>query len=98
MRVFQKKFLGFKGPLGFNQIVKEGYITLEKAEEKQKEFKSKINKMVKGSKNSENQKNAKKILKNFANHEKKLSICLMIILEFYLKLNTKQNMEKISKY
>ena len=28
------------------------------------------------------------------NHEKKLSNCLIIILEFYLKLNTKQTKEK----
>ena len=32
------------------------------------------------------------------NHEKKLSNCLMIILELYLKLNTKQNTENVSKY
>ena len=29
------------------------------------------------------------MLKHFTNHEKKLSNCLMIILELYLKLNTK---------
>ena len=32
------------------------------------------------------------------NHEEKLSNCLMIILELYLKVNTNQNMEKFSKY
>ena len=32
------------------------------------------------------------------NHEKKLSNCLMIILELYLKLNTEQNTENVSKY
>ena len=30
------------------------------------------------------------------NHEKKLLNCLMIILELYLKLNTKQNTEKMA--
>ena len=29
-------FLGFKGPLGFCKNVKEGYITVKKAEEDQK--------------------------------------------------------------
>ena len=38
------------------------------------------------------------ILKNFMNHEKKLSDCLIITLELYLKLNTKQIMEKVAKY
>ena len=37
-------------------------------------------------------------LKPFMNHKKMLSNCLMNILKFYLKLNTKQNMEKDSKY
>ena len=30
------------------------------------------------------------MLKNFTNHEKKLSNCLMIVLELYLNLSTKQ--------
>ena len=37
-------------------------------------------------------------LKYFMNTEKKLSNCLMIVLKLYLKLNTKQNIEKDSKY
>ena len=39
-----KKFLAFKVPIGFYKNIKEGYITLEKAEE----FKSEISKIVKG--------------------------------------------------
>ena len=31
-----KPFIGFKGPLGFYKNIQEGYITLEKAGEKQK--------------------------------------------------------------
>ena len=54
--------------------------------------------MVIGNKKSEDQKNAIKLLKHFTNHEKKLSNCLVIILELHLKLNTKQNMEKVSKH
>ena len=48
-----KNFIAFKGPLGFYKNIKEGYITLEKTEEKQKEFKSEINDIVTGSKKSE---------------------------------------------
>ena len=54
--------------------------------------------MVIGSKKSEDQKNEIKILKHFINQEKKFSNCLMIILQLYLKVNTKQNMEKVSTY
>ena len=38
-----KIFIGYKSPLAFHRNIKEGYITLEKAEEEQKVFKSKIN-------------------------------------------------------
>ena len=34
------------------------------------------------------------MLKHFLKHGKKLFKCLMIILEFYPKLNTKQKMKK----
>ena len=45
----------------------------------------------KGSKkNQKTKKVPQKILKHFTNHEKKLSNCFMIILEFYLKPNTKK--------
>ena len=36
---------GLKGPLGFYESIKEGHITLEKAEEQQKELNSNINKI-----------------------------------------------------
>ena len=38
------------------------------------------------------------MLKDFTNHEKKLSNGLIIILKLHLKLNTKQNIEKDLKY
>ena len=81
--------------------IKEGYITLEKAEEIQKEFKSEISKIEKIKNKLEEQKaktNNIKQLKHFINNKKKLSNCFIIILELYLKWNTKQNMEKASKY
>ena len=37
------------------------------------------------------------MLIKFSTHEKKLLNCLMVILEFYPNLYTKQNMEKISR-
>ena len=38
------------------------------------------------------------MLKHFTNQEEKVSNYLMIILDLYLKLNAKQNMEKDKKY
>ena len=49
-----------------------------------------MNEIIKERNKSEEQKSAIKILKNFTNHEKKLSSCLMIIPNLYLKLNTKK--------
>ena len=37
------------------------------------------------------------ILKHLANHNKNLANCVMIILELHLRLNAKQNTEKVSK-
>ena len=54
----KKVLIGFKVSLGFDKNIKEGYITLEKEEEKQKELKSEMNKIVKGIKKSEEQKTA----------------------------------------
>ena len=39
----------------FDRSIKDDYITLEKAEKQQKEFKLELNKIVKGSKKSDNQ-------------------------------------------
>ena len=60
VNLFRKFFLAFKGPLSFykNIKIKEGYITLQKVEEIQKEFKSEIDKIVKGKNESEEQKSA----------------------------------------
>ena len=44
-------------------------------------------------------KNVKqKILKHFTNHEKNFSRYLMAVLKLYLKLNSKQIIQKNSKY
>ena len=58
-----KNVIGFKGPLGFYKNVKEGYITLEKAWDKQKEFNLEINNIVRASKKSDEQKNVMKSIK-----------------------------------
>ena len=52
----RKTFIGHKGPLGFYRNIKEAHITLEKAEEYQKESKTKINEIVIGSKKLEDQR------------------------------------------
>ena len=63
-----------------------------------KKNESDINEIAKERNTLVKQKSAIKKLKHFTNHEKKFSNCLIIILKFYLKLNTKQNVEKDSKY
>ena len=57
-----------------------------------------MNKISKGRFKSEEQKSALGNLNCFTNHEKLLLNYLMIILQLYLRLNTKQNMEKVLKY
>ena len=42
-----KIYIGFKGPLDFYSNVTDGYITQEKAEEKQNEFKKDLNEILK---------------------------------------------------
>ena len=71
---------------------------LEKAKKLQILFKSNLNEISKGRFTSEEQQNAIKILTCFTNQEKLLSNYLMVILQLYLKLNAKQNMEKVSQY
>ena len=55
-----KSFIVFKSTLNFYKSIKEGYITLEKAEEKQSKFKSEINDIEKGSKKSEDKNKCNK--------------------------------------
>ena len=57
-----KFFIGFKDPLGFYKTMKDGYTTLEKAKESEKN-KSNINEIVKGTDKSEEQKVAMKNIK-----------------------------------
>ena len=51
-----KNVIAFESPISFYENIKEFYIKLEKQEEKQKQLKSEINKIVKGSKKSDKQK------------------------------------------
>ena len=57
-----------------------------------------INEIVKGEKKLEDQKSAINNIKTAYESWKKLSSFLMIILELYLKINTKENIEKVPKY
>ena len=70
-----------------------------------REFKSEIKKVVKGSKKSEEQKNIIKNIKRLYESREKViklfddySRILMILKLKQNKINTKQNMEKVSKY
>ena len=67
-----KNFIGFKGPLGFYENIKEGYTILKNAGEKQKEFKSDINEIIKGGKKSKEQKIAIKNIKTFYESREKV--------------------------
>ena len=58
-----KTSVDFKDPLVFYKSIKEGHITIEKAEVKQKGFKFKLNEIVKGGKNSENHKSTINVIK-----------------------------------
>ena len=69
----------------------------QEKQKKIKKIKSNINEIVKGRDKFEEPKSAMKNFKHFTNDDKKLSICLTIILKLYMKLNTKQNMENESK-
>ena len=70
-------------------------IIVEKREQKKNIFKSDINEIINGRHRSERLKGAiKKIQKQFWNHNKKLSNCLMIILNLHLSLNIDQFMVK----
>ena len=47
-KIPSKDFIAFKGPLNFYNTIRKSYITLEKAEEEQQEFKNETNETVRG--------------------------------------------------
>ena len=71
---------------------------LEKAKKLQTVLKSDPDEVSKRRYKSEEQESALKILNCFTNDKKLLLDLLIIILHLCLRLNTKQNMEKVSKY
>ena len=71
---------------------------LEEAKKLQNIFKSNLNKISRGRFKSKEQKSALKISNCFTSHEKLLLNYLIVNLQLYLRLNTKQNMEKNPKY
>ena len=73
----------------------DGNIKLAKAEEDQEQFKSDLNEITRqnSKKKSEDQIRTIENIKNLYK-----SNCIMIMLKLYLKLSTKQNMEKDLKY
>ena len=67
-----RHFLDFRGPLALYRNINNGYITLEKAEENQKNFKSDVNEIVKGRYKLEDQKSTIKNIKTLYKSLKKL--------------------------
>ena len=95
---FRKRLDDFNNGIELLKKIKSGEMKLEKAKNLQNVFKSNLNEISRGRFESEDQKKMHlKILNYFTNHEKLLSIYLMIILQLYLRLNTNQFMEKSSK-
>ena len=68
----QKTYRSFKGSLGSYKNTKEGDITLEKVDEDQKQFRSKINEVVITSKKSQDQKCTIKDIKILYESRKKV--------------------------
>ena len=60
MTVVQKKFISFKDPLGFYKNMKDGYATLEKAEENFKKIQSDLDEIWKWQYESKGQKKCNK--------------------------------------
>ena len=80
--------------------IKNGRISLQKEENIQEEFSSKLNEILKGNLNykSKDQINTIKNIKKLYDGPGKVLNFLMVILEWYWWLNTNQFMEKGSKY
>ena len=71
-----------------------GEMKLGEAKEQQNIFKSNLNKTLEGRFKSKEQKGALKTFNCFTSREKLLLNYLMVILQLYLRLKTKQDMEK----
>ena len=83
----------------YNEI-KNGNISIEKIEESQKQFKSKLNEITTGNPKhkSKDQLDTIKNIKTFITQDTKLSDYIMIMLKSCLKLCIKQNREQDLKY
>ena len=92
-------FNSFSHPLGLIRKIKDCSIGLEKAKENQEKFRSNLSEITRGKweHKSEELKNTY-LITGFPKQGKKLSPCLMIILQLYVRLNMKQNLEKDTKY
>ena len=86
-------FDNFDRPLGLIRKINDGSIDLEICRSNTSETTRE-----KWEHKSKEQKNTINNLEMFYKAREKLSSCLMIILQLYLRINIKQNMEKDSKY
>ena len=94
----RKRFDDFNNEIELFRKIQSGEIKLEESKKLQKIFKSNLNKILRGRFKSNEQKVHRKLLNRVTNYEKLLLNYLIIIPQLYLRLNTKQNMEKDSKY
>ena len=90
-----KNCIAFEGPLSFYKNIKECYIKLDKEEEKQKELKSEINKILKGSKKSDKQKNAIENIKTLYESRENVIKLFHDYSRIVSEANTNQNIEKL---
>ena len=86
-------FDNFDRPLGLIRKINDGSIDLEICRSNASETTRE-----KWEHKSKEQKNTINNLEMFYKAREKLSSCLMMILQLYLRINIKQNMEKDSKY
>ena len=93
-------FIGFRGPMHIYNEIKNGIISIKKAKEDQKKFKSGLSEITRGNPKYKKKINQmqQKILKIFIIQDKNSSIYLMIMLKLDLNLCAEQNMEQDLKY
>ena len=90
----RKRFDDFNNGIELFRTIQPDEIKLEETKKLQNVFKSNLNKISRGRNKSKQQKSASENINCFTNLEKLLLNYLMIILQLYLRLNTKKFMEK----
>ena len=95
-----KEFSGYQNPIDLFKNLRDGNINLKEVLQNKTNFKLDLAEIKKGNPNlkSKDQRSVIQNFESFFDLREKLLIFLEIITFCYLKLNTKQNMEKFQKY